>query len=172
MKPEKLSELKKELLSYTVPELTEICIRLAKYKKENKELLNYLLFDSQYPMDYTNQVKHFLTEDFKNLQKHYFYSTKSLRKIIRLMNRHAKYTNSKEAETELCLWFCTNYLNYADLKTNHKALQGLFTRQLEKAAKLILKLHEDLQYDYQQEIDQIVKRAEKETGWFNGKNFM
>lgn len=172
MKPEKLSDLKKELLNHNVHELTEICLRLAKYKKENKELLNYLLFDSEYPMDYTEQVKNFLTEDFKNLQKHYFYSTKSLRKIIRLMNRYAKYTGSKEAETELCLWFCTNYLNYADLKTNHKALQGLLTRQLEKAAKLILKLHEDLQFDYRKEFDQIVLRAEQETGWIKSRNFM
>lgn len=172
MKPEKLSDLKKELLNHNVHELTEICLRLAKYKKENKELLSYLLFDANQPMEYAEQVKNFLIEDFKSMQKHYFYSTKSLRKIIRLINRYAKYTGSKQVETELCMWFCSNYLIFADLRTSHKPLQGLLTRQFEKAAKLIPKLHEDLQFDYRQEFEIILNRAEKETRWINKRHFM
>ncbi|WP_276362459.1 hypothetical protein [Daejeonella sp. H1SJ63] len=172
MKPEKLSDLKKELLNHNVHELTEICLRLAKYKKENKELLSYLLFDATEPMEYAEQVKNFLIDDFKSMQKHYFYSTKSLRKIIRLINRYAKYTGSKQVETELCMWFCSNYLIFADLRTSHKPLQGLLTRQFEKAAKLIPKLHEDLQFDYRQEFEIILNRAEKETRWINKRHFM
>ncbi|HEY0771967.1 MAG TPA: hypothetical protein VGD31_16690, partial [Sphingobacteriaceae bacterium] len=80
MKPEKLVNIKKELSGRSVQELTDVCLRLAKYKKENKELLNYLLFDSHDPLQYAEQVKKFLEEDFKTLQKHYYYSTKSLRK--------------------------------------------------------------------------------------------
>ena len=148
MKPEKLSDIKKELSSRTIQELTEICLRIAKYKKENKELLNYLLFDSSDPLAYTEQVKLFLIEDFKALQNHYYYSTKSLRKIIRLMNRYAKYTGSKQVEIELSLWFCSNFLLYADLRSSHKPLQALLIRQLEKISKILPKLHEDLQYDY------------------------
>ncbi len=172
MKPEKLSDLKKELLNHNVHELTEICLRLAKYKKENKELLNYLLFDAEQPMEYAEQVKNFLMEDFKSIQKHYFYSTRSLRKIVRLINRYAKYTGSKQVETELCLWFCINYLNYIDLRTRHKPLQGLLTRQFEKVARLIPKLHEDLQFDYRQEFELILERAEIETQWVNRRNYM
>ena len=52
MKPEKLSDLKKVLLVLNTTELTEICLRLAKYKKENKELLAYLLFDANEPMNF------------------------------------------------------------------------------------------------------------------------
>lgn len=172
MKPEKLSDLKKELLNHNVHELTEICLRLAKYKKENKELLSYLLFDATEPMEYAEQVKNSLIDDFKSMQKHYFYSTKSLRKIIRLINRYAKYTGSKQVETELCMWFCSNYLIFADLRTSHKPLQGLLTRQFEKVAKLIPKLHEDLQFDYRQEFEIILNRAEKETRWINKRHFM
>jgi hypothetical protein len=86
MKPDKLSDLKKALLVLNATELTEICLRLAKYKKENKELLAYLLFDANEPMNYAEDVKSFLIADFIAIQKHYFYSTKSLRKIIRLLN--------------------------------------------------------------------------------------
>lgn len=167
MKPEKLGDIKKELLSRSVQELTDICLRLAKYKKENKELLNYLLYDAAEPLEYANQVKLFLEEEFKNLQKHYYYSTKSLRKIIRLINRHAKYTASKQVELELALWFCDNFLLYADLRTSHKPLQGLLSRQFEKISKLIPKLHEDLQFDYKKEFETLLLDASKRVRWIN-----
>ena len=172
MKPEKLSDLKKELSGLSVHELTEICLRLAKYKKENKELLTYLLFDADDPMKYAEDVKNFLIEDFKTMQKHYYYSTKSMRKIIRLINRYAKYTGSKEVETELALWFCINFLKYADLRTSHKPLQGLLTRQFEKIIKLLPKLHEDLQFDYQKEFESVVINASEQTRWVNKSQYL
>ncbi|WP_395626915.1 hypothetical protein [Daejeonella sp.] len=172
MKPEKLSDLKKILAGLSATELTEICLRLAKYKKENKELLTYLLFDVQEPMKYAEDVKIFLIADFETMQKHYFYSTKSLRKIIRLMNRYAKYTGSKQVEIELAIWFCTNYLIYVDLKTTHKPLQALLNRQIEKIVKLIDKLHEDLQFDYQKEFDVLIINAEKWAKWINKSQYL
>ena len=172
MKPEKLSDLKKILAGLSATELTEICLRLAKYKKENKELLTYMLFDAQEPMKYAEDVKIFLIADFETMQKHYFYSTKSLRKIIRLMNRYAKYTGSKQVEIELAIWFCTNYLIYVDLKTTHKPLQALLNRQIEKIVKLIDKLHEDLQFDYQQEFDVLIINAEKWAKWINKSQYL
>lgn len=172
MKPEKLTELKKELLGLPVHEVTDICLRLAKYKKENKELLSYLLFDAQDPMHYGEQIKLLLMEDFKNLPKHYYYSTKSMRKIIRLINRYAKYTRSKVVETELSFWFCTNFLKYADLNTSHKPMQGLLTRQLEKIIKLIPKLQEDLRFDYNLEFENLMNEISKKTGWVNKNHYL
>jgi hypothetical protein len=172
MKPEKLSDLKKVLLVLNVPELTEICLRLAKYKKENKELLAYLLFDANEPMKYAEDVKSFLIADFNTLQKHYFYSTKSLRKIIRLINRYSKYTGSKQVETELTIWFCRNYMTYVDLSTSHKPLQGLLIRQFEKITKLLPKLHEDLQFDYQKEYETLIIIAAQQIRWVNKSDFL
>ena len=167
MKPEKLSDIKKELNGRSVQELTEICLRLAKYKKENKELLNYLLFDSTDPLVFAEQVKEFLSEDFKTIQRHYYYSTKSLRKILRLMNRYAKYTASKQVEIELALWFSNNYLEHVDLKSSHKPLQGLLIRQLERISKILPKLHEDLQFDYQGEFEELILKADKDVRWIS-----
>lgn len=172
MKLEKLSNLKKNLAGLNAMELTEICLRLAKYKKENKELLSYLLFDAQEPMKYAENIKNFLSADFESLQNHYYYSTKSLRKIIRLINRYAKYTGSKQVEIELCIWFCTNYLNYVDLKTSHKPLQSLLNRQLEKIIKLMDKLHEDLQFDYHQEFELLISNAKKKAKWINKNEYL
>lgn len=172
MESEKLSKLKKELSGYSVPELTDICLRLAKYKKENKELLQYLIYDATDPMGYAEKVKLFLLEEFKIMQKHYYYSTKSMRKILRLITRYAKYTASKQVEIELSLWFCTNYLMFADLKTTHKPLQGLLRRQLEKITKLIPRLHEDLQFDYKLEFEALLSKVDKQVTWLNKSEYL
>lgn len=106
------------------------------------------------------------------MQKHYYYSTKSLRKILRLITRYAKYTASKQVEIELALWFCTNYLAFTDLKTSHKPLQGLLRRQLDKITKLLPKLHEDLQFDYKLEFDSLLSKADKQVSWLNKAEYL
>lgn len=172
MKPEKLSDLKKTLVKLSSIELTEICLRLAKYKKENKELLSYLLFDADDPLKYAEEVKNFLIIEFESMQKHYYYSTKSLRKIIRLMNRYAKYTGSKQVEIELSIWFCTNFLNYIDLRTSHKPLQAILQRQFDKIVKLLDKLHEDLQFDYQKEFEELLNNASIKAKWIHKNEYL
>lgn len=38
-----ISEIKKELQTLHAAQLVDLCIKIAKYKKDNKEFLNYLL---------------------------------------------------------------------------------------------------------------------------------
>ncbi len=45
MKTATVKELKNELSHNTQSELIELCLQLSKFKKENKELLTYLLFE-------------------------------------------------------------------------------------------------------------------------------
>lgn len=167
-----LQQQKKELALLDKKELMEICLRLAKYKKENKELLNYLLFDARDPLAYAEQVKASLEDDFKSMQKHYYYSTKSLRKILRLVKKHAKYTASKQVELELLIWFCAGYLKHVDTRSSHQPLRTLLTRQLENIKKLLPKLHEDLQFDYEQEYRQLIMNADEQIRWFNKNAFL
>ena len=44
-----ISVVKKELKNLDNEKLIELCLRLAKHKKENKELLSYLLFEADFP---------------------------------------------------------------------------------------------------------------------------
>lgn len=166
MKTEKLADLKKELSHKTVPELVAVCLRLAKYKKENKELLSYLLYDAYDALAYAEKIKAVLQTDFEALNKHYYYSTKSLRKILRNLNKHAKYTQVKQVEVELLIWFCKNYLVYVDKSTSYKPLQALFIRQLDKIAKLIAALEDDLQYDYTLEFKNLLQSCIGGLRWF------
>lgn len=162
-----LQEQKKELKELSPGELIEICLRLGRYKKENKELLNYILFHQHDPAAYTEAIKTALAPDFELLNKQSYYCTKSLRKILRVISRQAKYIADTRFEIELLIWFCFNYLQYVDLKSNNKSLQNIFIRQTEKINKLNSKVHEDLAFDYQQELDKIYKLAEQNTTWFN-----
>lgn len=172
MKPEKLTTIKKELTGLSVQQLTEICLRLAKYKKDNKELLNYLLFNADDPLNYAEQVKTFLENEFQALPRHYYQSSKTLRKILRLMNRHAKYTASRQVELEMLLWFGHNFLKYADTSSSHKPLQAIFIRQLDKIKALLPKLHEDLQFDYSREFDTLVAKASEKLRWINSSVYI
>ena len=47
MKAASIADLKKELVRLEHGELLDVCLRLARFKKDNKELLTYFLFLSQ-----------------------------------------------------------------------------------------------------------------------------
>jgi hypothetical protein len=68
-----LSVLKKEMGNITSDDLTEICLRMAKFKKENKELLCYLLFDSNYEPEYIERVKNEIDILFNQYKPVIFY---------------------------------------------------------------------------------------------------
>ena len=57
MKAVTVKELKTELVDRSHSELMELCLRLSRFKKENKELLTYLLFESSNEAGYINSVK-------------------------------------------------------------------------------------------------------------------
>ena len=93
MKPEKLTAIKKELNGLSVQQLTEICLRLAKYKKDNKELLTYLLYEAEDLPAYINSVKKELDEQLADMNTgNVHWIKKSLRKMLRLLNKHIRYT--------------------------------------------------------------------------------
>lgn len=157
MESPKLAELKKELNSHDPHELKELCLRLAKYKTENKELLHYLIFYANQKEDYVSEIKDLLTTEFDGLYTSVYYLTKQLRKITRLMNKHIKYIGEKDKELEIALFFCQLFIKKVNINTTHKALIGLLYRQLKRIQKLIPKMEEDLQFDFQQEFDEILK---------------
>jgi hypothetical protein len=161
-----LQEQKKELKSLNKEELLALCLRMSKYKKENKELLNYLLFYQHDTTAYLETLKQDLEAQFNELNTHPYYCAKSLRKILRTISRQAKYISQPYFEADLLLWFCHQYLDKVNLKNNNKSLQGLLIRPLEKIEKINRKLHEDLQFDIQQELDKIHNLAQQRTTWF------
>ena len=87
------------------------------------------------------------------------------------MNRFVKYTASKTIELDLLIWFCTNFIKYADTRTTHKPLQAILIRQLDKIKMSIPKMHEDLQFDYQIEFDELIDVAATNISWINKNSY-
>ena len=156
MKAASISDIKQELSNIEPAKLLELCLRLAKYKKDNKELLNYLLFEAYDEHGYIQNVKTEISEAFMDInQSNLYFSKKSLRKILRNTAKHIRYTASKQAEVELLLHFCDTLRHSGIPIKNSTALVNLYQFQLKKIAKTIATMHEDLQYDYMKELDKL-----------------
>ncbi|MCR9181582.1 MAG: hypothetical protein NXH73_01535 [Flavobacteriaceae bacterium] len=149
MKPATVPQIKKELQYRSTDELLELCLRLSRFKKENKELLTYLLFESQDESGYIESVKREIDEqlDAINTQS-YYWIRKSIRKILRTIKKYIRYSLKKETEVELLLYFCVKLKNFSPTIKSDKTLQNILERQLLLISKTIKGLHEDLQYDF------------------------
>jgi len=165
----KLAEIKKELNFHESHELKELCLRLAKYKTENKELLNYLLFYQDKKDDYVAQIKQLITNEFDDLHPSVYYVGKQMRKLTRIMNKHIKYIGEKPLETEIAITFCRNFIQHPIVKSNYKAIDLLLFRQLKRIKRLIPKLQEDFQFDYQQEFDELLIELKKKKPRFDSR---
>ncbi len=156
MKIASVIELKTALSSLTAAELVEVCVRLIKYKKDNKELLNYLLFQSHDEQGYIDLVKKEIEEAFTEVNRsNLYFAKKTIRKILRLANKYIKHAGSKHLEIELLLHFCTILKDSGIRIDKNTALNNLYHSQIKKIEKTIATLHEDLQYDYRKELDKL-----------------
>jgi hypothetical protein len=162
-----LQEIKKELQQLDDKQAAALCLRMARYKKENKELLAYLLFDADDELAFAENLKQDIGLMMSQVPSLSYQTAKVLRKILKHINKNIKFTGSKQVEVELIMSFCRNYLEYVDRRTSYKPLRLILTKQLEKMKKAIVKLHEDLQFDYNREFDELLDDAIKRLPWLN-----
>lgn len=156
MKAATISQLKKELSYRSPEELLVLCLRLSKFKKENKELLTYLLFESIDEEAFIEQIKAEVDSEFQNINtKNFFYVKKSVRKILRLIKKYSRYSSRKETEVELLLYFLQKLKIFKPPINRNVTLMNLYQRQLLSVKKIISSLHEDLQHDYQFEVKEL-----------------
>ncbi|MFY0255319.1 hypothetical protein ACDQ55_15340 [Chitinophaga sp. 30R24] len=156
MKAAAISDIKKALATLPPAELSALCLRLAKYKNDNKELLSYLLFDAEDVEGYITAVKEEMDHEFTAMASDkQYHAKKRLRKILRITNKRIRYTGSKQAEAELLIYFCTKMKKSGLLSSYSLQLLHLYEQQLKKIAKVIASQHEDLQYDFQQQLKKL-----------------
>ena len=158
MKTATVKELKQELKSRSSSELLELCLRLSKFKKENKELLTYLLFEASDEIAYINNVKIEIKQQFEQINTTtYYYIKKSVRKILRSTKTYIRYSKKKETEIELLIYFCSELVKVKPSFKNNVVLNNLYKRQIEAIKKAITYLHDDLKYDYGVELNAIMQ---------------
>ncbi len=144
-----LSDIRKELQHLDSDALQAFCLRLARYKKENKELLGYLLFDAHDEPVYIQQVKEQIELLFEEISDRNLYLTKKiLRKILRYANRQIKYSGIPQTELELRIFFCEKIVEARIPLSTGTVLFNLYQQQVKKIDSVLAKLPEDLQADY------------------------
>ncbi|KAA5532094.1 hypothetical protein F0919_14930 [Taibaiella lutea] len=145
-----IAELKKKLDTLSQKGIKELCLRLAKYKKENKELLSYLLFYTDDEETYIHEIKEEMNTAFDEInQGSLHWAKKSIRKILRMVTKYIKYSGNKQTEAELLIYFCQQMKRSVKGFSNSPTLLNLYQRQVQRIEKAVRSLHEDLQYDYE-----------------------
>src|SRR5690242_6711820 len=106
MKAASVNEIKQQLKKLDTDDLIELTLRLARFKKENKELLTYLIFEADDEEAYMAGVKEEINEGFREINNTSLYLVKkTLRRILRTVNKYIRYTGSKTVEVELLLHY-------------------------------------------------------------------
>jgi len=157
MKALSLKQIKDELKHREPDELMQMVLSLAKFKKENKELLTYLLFEADNEAGYIESVKSTITEQFTQINtKNYYFMKKGARKILTSTKKFIRYSKKKETEIELLMHFCTELKDFRPRIVKYLAVNNMYYRQIDMIKKAIAKLHEDLQYEYNLEMKELI----------------
>lgn len=154
----KLSSIKSELSAKSQKQLIEICLRLSRFKNENKELVSYLIGYEGREADFRKDCKLEIFELFQTVNtSSVFLAKKTIRKILRSINKYSRISSNSETQIQLLIYFC-ECINELDIDMNKsQVLANLYFSQIKKARNLIEKLHEDLQYDYTLILERIDK---------------
>lgn len=152
MKAASIAEIKKELVNLEQGDLLEAILRLARFKKDNKELLTYLLFMSQDEQGFADYLCDEIDEQFRltpNAHK------KTLRKLIRWMNKCLRFSKVKETEVQVRIHFCRSLHNSKTPFRRQRVTANMFDGQIKKIEKTLGAFHEDIQYDFRRQLDAI-----------------
>jgi hypothetical protein len=161
MKTASLQEIKQRLQHASPAELTEYCLRLARHKVENKELLGFLLYEMDDEAGFVRGVKEQADELFSQMNtSQVYFAKKSLRKILRILQKNIRFAASRQVEIELLLHFCDKLLQSGLPVATHRVLANMLDVQLRKIDKAVGMLHEDLQYDYRKSLNRILAAAD------------
>lgn len=150
--------IKKQLQSLPKEVLIEHCLRMAKYKKDNKELLNYLLFEQEYEEDYINEIKADIKTAFAEINREtFYYAKKNIRRIHKMTIKHIKHSGKKATEIELLIFFCLRMQNCGVWFKESRVMTNLYQRQIANIEKALRSLHEDIRIDYEDDLHQAKK---------------
>ncbi|GHB29330.1 hypothetical protein [Mongoliitalea lutea] len=157
----KIAEIKKSLNYLDEKELRSLLLDIIGFTTDNKRYAYFKLHEQQDEHFFLVESKEFLGEEFgKASMANFWSSKKSLQKLRSTLNKMLKFTKRKEFQLELILFFCEQTKEYGYLDYRHPVIHNLYHTQLRKAENLISKLHEDLQYDYQMQLEELAVESE------------
>lgn len=149
METANVHQIKHEIKHLEKVELIDLCLKLAKFKKENKELLSYLLFDADDEDAFIDKVKRDVTAEFRVINRSSTYLVKkSARRILKEVKKYIRYSKQTRTEIELLMHFCGELGEFRNELSQSVVLANMYRTQVKLVEKSLNKVHEDLQYDY------------------------
>ncbi len=149
MKPSSLKDIKSDLKNCTQEELLELTLKLIRFKKDNKELISYLLYDAENDHLYIESYKEEIDEAFSQINRsNFFFIRKGMRKILSQTKKNIRYAQKKHIEIELLLHFCKNLMEFRPSVKRNKVVMNSFETQIRMIKKAISTMDSDLQHDY------------------------
>lgn len=153
MKAATLAEIKRELTTVGEERLVEICLRLGKYKVENKELMTYMLFEAGDEQAFVQSGKREIEEAFQAIPNtNLYYFKKSLRKILRMVNKQTRYSGIPQTELELRIQFCRSLKESGVAFEKSAVINNLYLQQVKKMRTVMETMPEDLRLDYESDL--------------------
>lgn len=153
MKAATVKQIKETIASRSPVFLSETILRLSRFKKENKELLSYLLFYENEESEYVKDVKEELLELFNGINtSSVYFAKKGLRKMLRVALKYMRYTSVDESILEIYFFLATLFITLPVSFKKNKQVLNMYTNLLKKINTLLGTLHTDIQYDYSQQL--------------------
>lgn len=158
MQTASVKEIKNTLSDLKKDELIALCLRLSKFKKENKELITYVLFEEHDEEGYLQSVKNKIDEEFNNINtSNLYFVKKNIRRIIRVVNKYIRYSGKAVVEIDLLIYLCKSINEKQIALEKSQVLKNMYQSLLKRVNKSMDTLHEDLQYEFKQELAIIMK---------------
>ena len=158
MQTASVKEIKNSLSDLKKDELIALCLRLSKFKKENKELITYVLFEEHDEEGYLQSVKNKIGEEFNNINtSNLYFVKKNIRRIIRVVNKYIRYSGKAVLEIDLLIYVCKSVNEKQIALEKSQVLKNMYQSLLKRINKSMDTLHEDLQYEFKQELAIIMK---------------
>ena len=156
MKTPSIQQIRQELQERSSKELMEYCLRLVKFKLENKELLSYLLFEAEDQDEFRRTVKEEMDQLFSSINtSHLYFAKKTIRKVLRRLNKFIRFSGDPETELSLRIYFCEKIIDAGIAFQKYDVIRNMFSLQLKKIVLAGGQLHEDALYDYAGRIDEL-----------------
>lgn len=156
MKPADSKDIKAALTKLESATLREIILRLARLKKENKELLTYILFDAADKEGYVAEINHYVTQQMGEVNvKSAHFARKSLRRILKTAWRLVKYSGDAECVIQVNLHLLEE-MNKSKIPFGKSTALENIRSQVKAAIEKNLKLvHADLAHDFKRQLQKM-----------------
>jgi len=163
------AEIKKGLKTLPKMVLEKMIMRLARLKKENKELLHFELRlngdADQYKEEVWEEIKSYLDTEFSGIRL----QMKALKRANRLISKYGRLSQVREGEAELIIRVIKLVISDRRTEIKRNIIQRFLHTQLKKAYSLSRKFHPDLKYDLEAEIMVIIEDLKDLKGWDSRK---